>query len=1011
MRKAIFIVIAIASYTGLLFAQQFGEIRGTVYDRETNNPLPAASVVIVGTTLGSATDINGNYIIKNVRPGTYKVQARFVGYGSQTKDITVRPGETVTVDFYLAPSAIQMDEVVVTGTGTAVEKRSVGNTIGTITVKDIEIAPVRSVTEVLQGRVSGLVALPSSGQAGSAAAIRIRGLVSVSQDNSPLIYVDGIRIDNAHFGLGTGGQVPSRLNDIIPADIERIEIIKGAAATTLYGTQAANGVIQIFTKKGITGQPTINFTIERGGVRVPKRLYSTGYLIGIFPDGEKVALGARRTPDSVKVASEPIANNLLSTGPYEAYFASIRGGTPSVGYYVSGRYESEVGSVPSNWFRRVSFRGNLNAVGGENWDITATAGYTYSRSKRPNNDNNIYGIISNALLARKNLATATNPYGEPFTPINIAQELQNFQTTHAFTGGVTWSHRPFGTFRQKLTIGFDVTAEEDEQLFPYGLGFIYYPYGYKINLRRTFYSLTLDYSLAWHIALSNLITSSLTAGFQGFGDSDYRVQGEGRDFPAPGLSVISAGAVRTASESRYRVINGGAFVQEQIGFANTLFVTGALRLDGNSGFGPDYGLALYPKAQASLILSELGFWPKNVWNSMKLRVAWGQAGLAPGVFDKERTWDAVAGLDGTPAVTPSNIGNSKLKPERSDEIELGFDAGFLNDRFGVEFTYYRQVTKDALLLKRYPPSEGWLNLQLTNVGEVRNKGIELTIRALPISTSIVSLDVNFMLSTNDNKVTSLGGTAPLPFGLGNIGEVREGYPINSFWGYKLKGIKPGSLTAAFTLLDQYRKGLRTPNNFQNPTNRRTIMNAIANTAVEIGTTKEFLGSSYPKLNGSFSATLTLFRRLSFYAFVEWATQFYVYNNTARFMVQYNTYTPEIEAQQKVFMAKDTVELEQALREWMKYDYRADDLWVQKGDFVRLREVGVSYTLPSGLTRFFGSRRVTFTFSASNVKLWTKYGGPDPQVNFAGSGANLNQGQDFLTVPQASKYFFTLSVEF
>jgi TonB-dependent starch-binding outer membrane protein SusC len=195
MRSSV-ILLLIISFVVSAFAQ-VGEIRGTVYDKETNNPLPAASVIIVGTQLGSATDVNGNYIIKNVKPGTYKVQARFIGYGAQTKEVTVRPGETATVDFYLSPTALQLDEVVVTGTGTALEKRSVGNTVGTVTIKDIEIAPVRSITEVLQGRVSGLVALPSSGQAGSASAIRLRGLISVSQSNQPLIYVDGVRIDNA----------------------------------------------------------------------------------------------------------------------------------------------------------------------------------------------------------------------------------------------------------------------------------------------------------------------------------------------------------------------------------------------------------------------------------------------------------------------------------------------------------------------------------------------------------------------------------------------------------------------------------------------------------------------------------------------------------------------------------------------------------------------------------------------------------------------------------------------
>jgi TonB-linked SusC/RagA family outer membrane protein len=982
------VLIGLLFSFNIIYSQQLGEIRGTVYDKETNEPLPAAAVIIVGTMMGAATDANGNYIIKNVKPGVYKVQARFIGYGSQTKEVTVGPG----------------DEIVVTGTGAAAEKRSIGNTIGTISVKDIEIAPVRSMSEVLQGRVSGLVALPSSGMAGTGAAIRIRGLISISGTNEPLIYVDGIRIDNANIDYGsvwTGGQHPSRLNDIIPADIERIEIIKGAAATTLYGTQAANGVIQIFTKRGIAGAPRITFMIERGGVRIHKRLYSTGYAEKIDPNGPN-------TPDNMRIGSQDIANSLLGTGPYEAYFASIRGGTPNIGYYVSGRYENEVGSVPSNYFRRISFRANVNAIGGENWDIQANAGYTYSRMKRPNNDNNIYGIISNALLAQKYYAKSRgNKYGEPFTSLDIARELYNLQVTHAFTGGVTFSHRPFGTFRQKLTLGFDVTAEENEQLFPYGLGFIYYAAGKKGNQRRTFYSITVDYSLSWHVAITKNLTSSLTAGLQGFADSDYRVFGEGRDFPGPGLSVVGAAAVKDADEYRERVINGGFFVQEQIGFANKLFFTGGFRIDGNSGFGPDYGLALYPKAQASYVISEEGFWPTSFWNSMKLRVAWGQAGLPPNVFDKERTWAAIAGLDGVPAVTPSNIGNRELKPERSDELEVGFDAGFFNDRLGIEFTYYRQQTKDALLLKRYPPSEGWLNLQLTNIGLIENKGVELTIRALPISRANFSWDINFMLTTNNNKVVSLGGTAPLPFGLGRIGEVREGYPVNALWGYRLKGIKKGSLTAALNRLNQLKGAL----NFENPWHRRYAMDQVAGIAVEIGEEKEYLGSTYPKFNGSISTTFTFFKRLSVFVFIEWMTDFVVYNDTQRFMVRYNTYTPEIEAQQKVFMAQDTVQLEAALREWMKYDWRAHDNWVQSGDFIRLREIGISYTLPSGFTKFFGGRRLSLTFSARNVALWTKYGGPDPQVNYSGQDNTLNQGTDFLTLPQAMRYIFTLTVEF
>ena len=250
-----------------------GELRGKVTDAQTGQPLPGANVILRGTGYGAATDLNGEYLVRALPPGKYSVQARFIGYGSVTQDVTIGAGQIAKTDFQLSATAIQIDEVVVTGTAIAAERRTVGNTIATISTREIGQVPVASLAEVLQGRTPGVVTLMSSGQAGGGASLRIRGMTSMTQSNEPVIYIDGVRVDNSNAeaqNITTGGQRPSRLNDISPGDIERVEIIKGASATTLYGTQASAGVIQIFTKRGSAGAPQVSLQHQRGWITMPK---------------------------------------------------------------------------------------------------------------------------------------------------------------------------------------------------------------------------------------------------------------------------------------------------------------------------------------------------------------------------------------------------------------------------------------------------------------------------------------------------------------------------------------------------------------------------------------------------------------------------------------------------------------------------------------------------------------------------------------------------------------------
>jgi len=982
----VFSILLLSPLLNSVNAQESGTVKGIVTDAETKGPLPGAQILLVGTQRGALTDLNGEYIIKDIPPGKYTLKARFVGYAQETEFVEVVAGKTLTVNFSLSVTAVQIDEVVVTGTAMAAERRTIGNTISTVNTRELGQVPTASLSEILQGRAAGVVALPSSGQAGSGASIRIRGMTSVSMSNEPLVYIDGVRVDNynGETFYTTGGQRPSRLNDISPSDIERVEIIKGASASTLYGTEASNGVIQIFTKSGVSGIPRIHFQHQRGWVRLPK--FELGQLTvtqSLLDSLQRKGLNLADYPNLSVGADAP--NSLIRTGPLEAYEASIGGGGDFVKYYVSGRYENEIGSLPSNQFRRWNLRGNLSADVTDNLKISVSTGYVNDYLRRPNNDNNIFGLMGNAFLANLYNARPDRPWGEAFTALDVAQKLESLQSVDRFTGGVTINYRPFGPWTHKLTTGIDVVAEENTQYFPYQAGFPLYPDGQKTNNRRTNTRLTLDYATTFTTELTKELSSRFTGGVQGFFDSDYEATAQGTKFPAPGVSTVSAAANTDGFESRMKVVNAGFFGQEQLGLWERLFVTAGFRADGNSAFGKDVTLAIYPKVSGSYIISEESFWPFKFWNSMKLRAAWGASGKQPGAFDALRTWSPIAALEGTPGVTTGNLGQPNLKPEKSQEIELGFDAGFLDSRYGIEFTYYSQVTRDALLLRRYPPSQGFLNLQLDNVGEVKNKGFEVALRAIPIRTPDFEAMFTVNVARNDNKVTSLGGTAPLPFGLG-IGKVKEGYPISSLWAQVVDSVRYSDNTTGPD------KGFGT---------------AI------LSKDEQYLGQTMPVWTGSFSVNLTLLHDIRIYALADWETGHVIYNGTQYFMSlsSYNVYQPMRDLRQKLSDPNLPVDERHRLQdEFQRKNPAATRAnFVEKADFLKIREVAITYTIPQEWLRSFGiSSTISLTFAARNLATFTGYTGEDPEVNYAGQ-QDLSRGQDFLTVPQARRFILTLNV--
>lgn len=960
-----------------------GELRGKITDAQTNEALPGGQVILRGTNYGAAADLDGEYLVRAIPPGKYVVQVRYVGYKSVTEEVTITAGETLERNYKLTPTAIQIDEVVVTGTAVAAERRTLGNTISTINARDLGQAPVTSLSEVLQGRAPGVVALMSSGQAGSGASLRIRGMTSITQSNEPVVYIDGVRVDNnnSETFYTTGGQRPSRLNDISPSDIERVEIIKGASATTLYGTQASAGVVQIFTKRGSAGTPQVNFQYQRGWISVPEieigqvkvtqslldSLVSNKVNLADFPN---LTLGA----DAI--------NSIRRTGPFEGYEASVRGGIDAARYFVSGRYENEIGAQPSNQVRRYNFRGNADADVTDKLKLSFTTGYVHYFLRRPNNDNNIFGLIGNAFLSNMYKARAGRPWGEPFTAIDVAQKISSDQAVDRFTGGLTFNYSPLALWTNRLTVGTDVVAEENTQFFPYGEGFALYPDGYKINNRRTNTRITLDYATSYNTTVMEEFSGSITAGGQLFFDSEFTASATGQNFPAPGVSTVSAAAVRLGFETREKAVNGGLFGQGQIGWRERLFFTLGARFDRSSTFGKQFGTQFYPKVGLSYIISDEEFWPFEFWNSLKLRTAWGKSGQQPTIYASERTWSSIAALNGIPAVTPFNLGDVDLKPEVSSETEFGFDAAFMDSRIGLEVTYYSQTTTDALVNVPSTPSLGFLNAQVRNVGKVENKGIEVGLRTIPYRTADIEVTFNATIARVTNEVTNMGGSADIPFGLGSIGKIKEKYPISSFFGQRVVDV---------TTYDTY--------------------SAATRYGTAILGQEEFLGQTIPKVTGSVAAGITLFGNISASASADWATGHVIFNGTKQFtsLASYNTYEPVRALRAKLdnpaFVGE---ERRQAQREYQKLNgaYRAQ--FVEKGDFLKIREVTVTYTLPSAWINNFNVRSMSLSFAARNLATFTDYTGADPEVNYAGQ-QNISRGQDFLTFPQTRRFILSLNV--
>ena len=1026
-------ILMLVGMSTFLFAQQ-GSISGRVTDADTGDPLVGANVLVVGTNLGAATDINGEYSISAVPSGAQRLNANYIGYASSSSNVDIAADGSATADFGLTVAALNLNEVIVTGTGTAVEKSKVGNSVGIVNMESLEDAPISSFSDILQGREKGVVMLPNGGLNGEGASIRIRGTSTLSQSNEPVIYIDGVRLDNGSGGAGPGGK-PSRLDEINPDAIARIEILKGAAAASLYGTQAASGVIQIFTKQGAISKPQFSVEVETGTSAYDKTRWkdNSGFARDQATATRMAGLFNKSGLKPYEVISVPMVGWLYDSGSRQGVSASVRGGAPGATYFASLRASSSDGPYnesatllgkpvgPAN-DKRDQFMASatLNIVPTDKLRLRLSTNYTFTDHNTIQNNNNIYGTTSLIMMGKPEHATESNATGSmAFASARETTHRQQNNEGDNTTLSLQTSYRVSDGLNISSTFGMNSTLNKSTNLTPFGYNvdnFMSYATQGALSkgkIDKKVYSVDLKADYAGQLGV---ISHESVLGFQTFQTVVKAMSGGGQQFPGPGLEVLGALGSNSAGSSFSEVVEAGVLAQTRIGFQDWLYATVGVRNDANSAFGADFTTITYPRMNVSYIptnqLGQLG--PVS---TARLRFAWGQAGQQPGAFDQFTTYLPWASEFG-PGVSPGNVGNPALKPEISTEIEMGGEVGLLNDKLAFDFQYWSRDVKDALIQKQYPQSGGFYRTQVSNIGSLEASGWEIGVDASLIRNSSYTVDLYGSISYLEEKILELnapeqkvGGSYPRyrnflaeGWAPGTYFGAKGSWEVDSNIKYPIDSDGDGKANTEAELLAFFTSGGAGVRSGWNPVMvSPTQADVDAGRAKGTGALDWYLGKPTPDYNANFGATIKVGKNWRFNTMFESKFGNYgITNLTDAFRKSHGLIgrnTPDAAQGEADLMdpAKAGQARLDAANNWVR-KYLALSPYsglntIEDGDFTRLRELSVAYVLSPEIAARFGARSVTLSFAARNLKIWTNYSGIDPELNsISRSDGGLNDFQ-------------------
>lgn len=969
-------------------ARAQGVVTGRVIDTASNAPIPDVQIRVEGTTFGTATKTDGTYRLTGLKPGPVTLRALRLGFQSLTHPATVPEAGSVAVDFALTLAASTLDQVVVQATGETQRVRENGNSVGLISPENVPKAAVASFSDVLSSRAPGVTVTQQSGTAGGTSKIRIRGNNSVSLDNGPLLVVDGVRAesDQNATDLNVGGQAPSRFDDLDPSEIEDIQVLKGPSAAALYGTAGANGVIQVTTKHGRSGNSVWKVNEEYGTIRnfvsYPANFARIGRVDATLPD-----TGANRVTQCTLYAQglgscTPFADSLVSFNPLATYSPtvsgwrnnfglSVSGGTDKINYFASGQHKDEHGVYPNNYVNRSNGRANLHAILSPVVDLTANVGYLQSGIGLPQNDNASFGVLSGGLLGQAFNDPSTHGYSGGVTPEKLAQ-VTSTQSITRYTASVTGTWRPLKWLSVVGVTGLDLDNSIDRQLFPLGVSPIFLT-GYVQTDPLTNRQYTTNVTGTAHYDVSPSLTGTTSVGTQYTDQTHNSLIAFGQGL-LPGTGTLAGANTNfSITEDNPQDVLFGGLIQQQLGWRNKVFFTAAVRSDKNSSIH-NVGWTTYPGASLSWVIGEEGFFPKNdVVSSLRLRTAYGQSGQRP-TSRQPRNFFTAAGAkkDGVELLgaIDTATGNPNLTAEISREAEAGLDVGVWGERLNVQFTYYNKTTSGALVQRVLPPGTGG-NVQFVNLGQVSNKGVEMQLSGTIVDTRPFTAELTVNGSVNHNKLVKLGrNIQPVGFDGGVNGDTQmhtPGYSLGGYW------------ANPYTFSDLNHDGILQPNELVVDLTRRI-----------------FYGNSQPTDEFAVTPALTFFKALRLTALFDRRAGALNYNGTEQFrcggsfVICQELYDPRVGLSMQAralvaFLGK----------------LGSDRGAFEDASFWKLREITARYTAPSSWARRIGASELSLSISGRNLHTWTNYSGFDPEINYAPNaknGYNPFVASDFLTQP-------------
>ncbi len=996
-------------------AQQTGTITGTVTDGETGEALPGANVVVPDTPIGTSTGADGTYSL-SIEPGTYTLRASFVGYTSSTEDVTVAEGETIEINFALA-TGTSLDEIVVVGYGEQ-ERGELTTSISSISEDELANRSLTDPTEALQGTIPGLVVTQNSGSPGQGFSVRIRGIASPG-NNDPLYVVDGLPL-------------PDRPDYLNPNDIASIDVIKDAAGAAIYGTQGANGVILITTKKGQSGETRVSFNAQYGASEVPGQL-DMAEAAEYATLRNEAAINADQAPvyenpTALRGQSTNWQDEIFQTGTFQKYSLGVSGGGDGFSFRVSGDFTDETGIVKTSDFRQINFRINTEYTSesglftvGENLSI----GRDFRNTVPEGND------VSNFLIQTLQFSPA-QPVRDPslnttdnYTFSRFGNNANNPVAVLDFNNSEDRATRIAGNVFADLMPIDGLTLRSDFGLdLRYGDNYSFTP-TYEVS--PTFRN-TINGVNRYSDQRTSLIWTNTAEYSRVFGEQhDVTLLG-GTSAEWNTYEFVSAGAqVLPSEDPSLRYLDqadgsqsaGGNLEQSRLlsyfsrlnySYGGRYLATIVARYDGSTRFGENKRFGFFPSFSAAWRLSEEDFMDDVEWvNDLKIRGGYGINGNDAiddfAFLTTIETFPAYALGEGNfvPGATLGGAGNPDLQWEESRQTSFGLDATLL-DRLSINAEYYVKNTSDLLLVvPQLSTSGAQRSGQVQNAGDIQNSGFELALSWSDTALDgDLTYDVGANIATVSNEVKSLGASTALESGgyrQGNITRTVVGQPIGSFYGYVTDGLFQ---TQEEVDEHAFQSGGTAPGDIR--------FRDLNDDGVINDDDRTFIGNPFPDFTYGINGRVA-FRGFDLSVLLQGVQGNELFAAYEYYTLGSGIFNLEEDALNRWTGPGTSTDVPRLTVSDPNLNTRISDRYVRDGSYLRLKNVTFGYTVPDRLFDAVGAsvRSARVFVSGQNLLTLTGYEGFDPEIGER--NGVLDRGIDRGVYPQSRTITVGLDFQF